>query len=74
MIIEFEQLQKMPQETLDMIIKEFIISQIEDSNIEYFNEETLKQAKIKVEKMLKEKKIIATYRNKTIQLRHSEQF
>lgn len=69
MIIKFSELNSIPKAVLDQVIEEFIISQIEDSNIEDFTKERIKALVPEVKSLLKKGDLIATFCKKNNSIR-----
>ncbi|KFZ37499.1 hypothetical protein HR45_10850 [Shewanella mangrovi] len=61
MLVPFDALQSLPQATLDNLIHEYLLSQIEDGSFVELDSDTMQQATAKCMMMLKKKELYVEY-------------
>ncbi|QSX34361.1 YheU family protein [Shewanella avicenniae] len=61
MLVPFDALQSLPRETLENLIHEYLLSQIEDGSFVELDAEAMQQATAKCMIMLKKKELLVEY-------------
>ncbi|MCL1114535.1 MULTISPECIES: YheU family protein [Shewanella] len=75
MLVPYEALLSLPQETLQAMIKEYLLTQLEDGSFSDVNEEQLIQATERCKLALKKGELVVEYSedDESIAIRHREQ-
>ncbi|WP_418358146.1 YheU family protein [Shewanella basaltis] len=75
MLVPYEALLSLPQETLQAMIKEYLLTQLEDGSFSDVNEEQLFQATERCKLALKKGELVVEYSedDESIAIRHREQ-
>ncbi|RTR30563.1 YheU family protein [Shewanella atlantica] len=61
MLVPYDALQQLPDETLESLIKEYLFSQVEDGSFSGTDDETLKLAIVKCKQALKQGVLVVEY-------------
>ena len=75
MLIPYEALQQLPQETLNNLIKEYLLTQVEDGSFGQLDDEQIAVAIEKCKQLLKqgELKVEFSEEDESIAIRHKDQ-
>ncbi|MCL1126560.1 YheU family protein [Shewanella surugensis] len=74
MLVPYNALQQLPQDTVNNLIKEYLFTQLEDGNFSHTDETELKNAIIKCHQALKSGTLVVEYseEDESIALRHKD--
>ena len=75
MIVPYESLTSLPKDTLDNLIKEYLLTQVEDGGFTTIDSEQMEQALSQCRQMLKQGTLIVEYseNDESIGIRHIDQ-
>ncbi len=75
MIVPYESLSRLPEDTVDSLIKEYLFSQVEDGSFTTMESEQIEQALAQCRRMLKQGTLVVEYseNDESIGLRHIDQ-
>ena len=75
MIVPYESLTSLPKDTLDNLIKEYLLTQVEDGSFTTMDSEQMEQALSQCRQMLKQGTLVVEYseNDESIGIRHIDQ-
>lgn len=74
MLISFESLQELPQETLNNLIREYLLTQVEDLNFERLDISSIDEAILRCKQALKSGTLLVEYgeQDQSIAIKHKD--
>ncbi|WP_298776449.1 YheU family protein [uncultured Shewanella sp.] len=74
MLVPFDTLQQLPQDTVNNLIKEYLLTQVEDGSFSHTDDKALESAMIKCHQALKTGTLMVEYseEDESIAIRHKD--